>query len=110
VSLFHCSCGFAIDDPGELRDHLGAVFIPDDDTDAEGRAHVELADEYARQAGLPSAVHVCSCGLATDDTAEFDDHFLLAFFPPDSVGTDGLRHSVVDPATPDRWYFTRGED
>jgi hypothetical protein len=53
---------------------------------------------------------VCSCGLATDDIAEFDDHFLLAFFPPDSVGTDGLRHSVVDPATPDRWYFRRGED
>lgn len=104
MSVFHCSCGFAVDDPGELRDHFGEVFTPGDDADANDVVHAELADDYAQLAGLPLAVHLCSCGFGTDDTAEFDDHFLLAFFPPDAIGTDGRRHSVVNPATPNRWH------
>jgi hypothetical protein len=109
VSLFHCSCGFAIDDPDELGDHFRRVFTPDGDTDACGRLHVELADDCAPRAALPAAGHVCSCGYATDDASAFDDHFLLAFAPPDHIGTDGRRHSVMDPATPDRWHVAPGE-
>jgi hypothetical protein len=110
VSLFHCSCGFAIDDPDELGDHFRQVFTPEDDAGTDGRVHAELADDSAQRAGLPTAAHMCSCGLATDDASEFDDHFLLAFVPPDHAGTDGRRHSVVDPATPDRWHVARGGD
>jgi hypothetical protein len=110
VSLFHCSCGFAADDPDELGDHFRVVFTPEDDAGTDGRVHAELADDSAQRAGLPAAAHVCSCGLATDDASDFDDHFLLAFIPPDHAGTDGRRHSVVDPATPDRWHVARGGD
>jgi hypothetical protein len=102
VSRFHCSCAFAIDDPDELGDHFREVFTPEDDTGTDGRIHVELAGHIARLAGLPTAAHVCSCGLATDDAAEFDDHFLAAFVPPDHIGTDRRRHSVIDPAAPGR--------
>jgi hypothetical protein len=109
VSLFHCSCGFAIDDADELGDHFRGVFTPDDDTHASGRVHVELTDDAARLAGFPAAGHVCSCGFAADDASEFDDHFLLVFTPPDHIGTDGSRHSLIDPATPARWHVARDE-
>jgi hypothetical protein len=106
VSLFHCSCGFAVDDPDELGDHFREVFTPDDDAGTDGRVHAELADDAAQRAGHPAAAHVCSCGLATNDASDFDDHFLLAFIPPDHAGTDGRRH----PATPDRWHVEWGGD
>jgi hypothetical protein len=32
MSLFHCSCGHATDDPEDYADHLGWVFDPDDDS------------------------------------------------------------------------------
>ena len=110
MSLFHCSCGFAIDDPDELGDHFREVFTPEDDTGTDGRVHVELADDSAERAGSSVAGLTCPCGLVTGDASEFDDHFLLAFVPADHIGTDGRRHSVVDPATPDRWHVARSGD
>ena len=61
---------------------------------------------YIKLAAYPAAGFVCSCGLAADDGTEFDDHFLIAFVTPDATGTDGRRHSLVDPATPDRWQVS----
>jgi hypothetical protein len=103
VSAFHCTCGYAIDDPDCLADHFRDVFTPDDDTDSGGCVHVELTDDYVKLAANPAREYVCSCGLAADDGIEFDDHFLMAFATPDAIGTDGRRHSLMDPATPDRW-------
>jgi hypothetical protein len=48
---------------------------------------------------------VCACGFATDDTPEFDDHLLIVFITPDSIGTDADKHVPLDPSTPDRWYI-----
>ena len=104
MSLFHCSCGFAIDDPDELGDHFREVFAPEDDTGTDGCIHAELADSFS------DAGRACSCGFATKDAGELDDHFLVLFVPSDHIGTDGRRHSVVDPATPDRWHVARGGD
>jgi hypothetical protein len=39
VSLFHCSCGFAIDDPDELGDHFLLAFISPDHIGTDSRRH-----------------------------------------------------------------------
>lgn len=108
MSRYHCSCGFAIDDAEEFGDHLRMAFTPEDDIGTDSRMHAEMADEYVRLTGdypADCAVprHACSCGFATDNTPEFDDHLLLVFVTPDSVGVDGQKHAPVDPSTPDRW-------
>jgi hypothetical protein len=107
MSGFHCSCGFAVDDADEFGDHLRIVFAPDDDTGTDGQVHAEVTGGYARgtgrfPAGSPLPRHVCRCGFAADDTAEFDDHLLLVFVPPDGIATDGDRHVAVNPAIPHR--------
>lgn len=113
MSHFHCSCGFAIDDPDEFGDHFRLSFAPGDDIGTDGHAHTELTDEYARATGrypasAPLPRQVCSCGYATDDTAEFDDHMLMVFITPDGIGDDGEKHVPSDPSTPDRWYTAGG--
>jgi hypothetical protein len=100
---YHCSCGFAIDDPEALADHLGWVFDPDDDTGNDGHPHAEVT-----HAGLPA--HRCACGYTTTDAADLNDHLLLAVIPPDGVGLDGSRHVLVDLATPAQWYAMRPAD
>lgn len=100
MSAYHCSCGFAINDPREFADHLLAAF--DHDTGTDGRAHAEIITGDERETQT-----VCACGFRADDGAELDDHLLLALTPSDSVGTDGERHVLVDPSTPDRWYIRR---
>jgi hypothetical protein len=40
MSRYHCTCGFAIDDPEALADHLGWVFDRDDDIGTDGTRHV----------------------------------------------------------------------
>jgi hypothetical protein len=103
MSRYHCSCGFAIDDPDALADHLGWVFDPDDDIGTDGHAHAEVA-----YAGLPA--HLCACGHTTTDAAEFNDHLLLVVIPADGIGIDGNRHVLVDLATPRHWYVMRPAD
>lgn len=105
MSTYHCTCGFAINDPEELGDHLRAVFARDDDTGTDGREHTEITPPGQRRP------LVCSCGLVTGSSREFDDHVLLAIIPPDGIGNDGEKHSLVDPSTPERWYVpkTSGE-
>jgi hypothetical protein len=97
MSLFHCSCGFAIDDPAEYGDHLSMAFARPDDIGIDGRVHLELAN-------TESGTRICACGLVTGDASEFDDHLLMVFVTPDGVGGDGERHVLVNPSTPDRWY------
>jgi uncharacterized protein YndB with AHSA1/START domain len=110
VSRYHCSCGFAIDDPDEFGDHYRLAFTPEDDIGTDRRVHAELADGHARATGrypntVPVRRHVCACGFAADDTPELDDHLLIAFITPDGTGTDGGRHVPMEPSTPDRWYI-----
>jgi hypothetical protein len=97
---YHCSCGFAIDNPDALADHLGWVFDPNDDIGNDGHPHAEITHP-----GPPA--HLCACGYATSDTADFGDHLLLVVIPPDGIGLDGDRHVLVDLATPHHWYVTR---
>jgi hypothetical protein len=103
MSRFHCSCGFAIDHPEELADHLHQAFGADNDIGIDGRTHFELAD--ADPAKLK-----CACGLTASDIADLDDHLLIVFITPDSIGTDGKTHALADPSTPDRWYVRRAID
>lgn len=98
MSVYHCSCGFAIDDADELGDHLREVFGREDETGTDGRVHTEVTPEGQRQP------LVCACGYHADGGREFDDHVLLAIVPPDSIGNDGEKHVPVDPSTPNRWY------
>jgi len=100
VSRYHCSCGFAIDDPEALADHLGWVFDRDDDIGTDGSRHAEVT--HAR---LPA--HRCECGYTTSDTADFNDHLLLMVIPADGIGIDGDRHALVDLATPRQWFAMR---
>ena len=37
MSVFHCSCGFAIDDPDEYGDHIRLAFARDDDIGTDGQ-------------------------------------------------------------------------
>jgi hypothetical protein len=111
MSRYHCSCGFAIDVEDEFGDHLRMAFTSDDDIGTDNRIHAEMTDESVRLTGdfpvdFPLPKHVCSCGFATDDTPEFDDHLLMAFIRPDSIGVDGEKHALVDTSTPDRWEWS----
>jgi hypothetical protein len=99
MELLQCSCGYTGEAAG-LAEHLGEVFIPADDTGADGQAHAEMA-AYAIPAatGHPGALNVsgftCLCSFSTEESAAFDDHLLAMFVTPDRVGTDGIRHAEV---------------
>jgi hypothetical protein len=97
MSLYHCACGFAVDDPREFGDHLEASFARLDDIGIDGYVHLELAGSGPR-------VRICACGFAADDAPELDDHLLIAFVTPDGIGSDGERHVLVDPSSRERWY------
>jgi hypothetical protein len=103
MSLFHCACGHAADDPESFADHLGWVFDRDDDIGTDGATHAEVT-----QPGAPA--HRCSCGYSTSDAADFNDHLLFMVIPADSIGADGTRHALVDPTTPRHWYAMRPSD
>jgi hypothetical protein len=77
VSRYHCSCGFAIDHPGEFGDHYRMAFAPEDDIGIDGSVHAELANDYVRATrrhpdAVPLPRHVCACGYATGDTPDLD--------------------------------------
>lgn len=99
MSVYHCECGFAINDADEFGDHLREVFDRDDDTGIDGRVHAEVTPPGQRQP------LVCACGFQSDGAPEFDDHLLLVRTPPDNIGNDGDKHVPVDPSTPLRWYI-----
>lgn len=99
MSVYHCSCGFAINDAGEFGDHLREVFERSDETGADGRVHAEITPDGQT---LPL---VCACGFLAYNVPDFDDHILLLTTPPDSIGNDGEKHIPVDPSTPTRWYL-----
>jgi hypothetical protein len=85
MSVFHCSCGFAIDNPDEFGDHLHQVFARDDNIGMDGHAHVEVSDGHAQK-------HECTCGFAASGASELDDHLRIAFITLDGLGTDGKNH------------------
>lgn len=99
MSIYHCACGFAIDEADEFGDHLRQVFERHDDTGTDGCVHVEVTPPGQRNP------LVCSCGFRSDDTPDFDDHLLLVRIPSNSIGNDGEKHVPVDTATPVRFYI-----
>jgi hypothetical protein len=99
MSLFHCLCGFANDDPDEFGDHFRLAFMRDDDTGTDGTDHAEITSP-----GDPR--NICSCGFASSDPRDLDDHFLLVFTPPDAIGTDGHKHIPADLASAERFRVT----
>jgi hypothetical protein len=103
MSAFHCSCGFAIDDPDEYGDHFRLAFAVDDDIGTDGQVHADLV-------GGSVGRHECACGFTTAGTPEFDDHLLIMFVTPDGFGTDGQRHVPVDTSTPERWFVRKAVD
>jgi len=103
MSQFHCSCGFAIDDPESFADHLVWVFDRNDDIGTDGHPHAEITHPN-------SSTHQCHCGYATTDPVDLNDHLLLVVIPPDNMGLDGARHVPIDPTTPSRWYVSRPAD
>jgi hypothetical protein len=100
MSIFHCSCGFAIDDPEAFADHLGWVFDRDDDIGTDGIPHAEIIRNN-------ESSHLCVCGFSATDAVEFNDHLLLVVIPTDGIGIDGNRHVPEDMATPHHWYARR---
>jgi hypothetical protein len=103
MSLFHCACGFSVDDPKRLGDHLEAAFARFDDIGTDGCVHVELV-------GSRAGVRICSCGFTADRAPELDDHLLMVFVTPDGIGTDGDRHVLIDPSSPDHLYPRQADD
>jgi hypothetical protein len=103
MSLYHCACGFAIDDPTEFGDHLEASFARLDDIGTDGSVHLELG-------GSRAGLRICACGFTADDAPELDDHLLIVFVTPDGVGADGERHVLVDLSLRDHLYPRRGDE
>jgi hypothetical protein len=103
MSIFHCLCGFAIDAPEGIADHLGWVFDRDDDIGTDGNPHAEIINDN------PPG-HLCLCGFKATDPGEFNDHLLIVVITEDAIGIDGGKHTLVDSATPFRWYVRRTID
>jgi hypothetical protein len=83
-----CECGFTASSEEELADHLGEMFIPDDDIAPDGRQHAERFEP-----GRDGTAWECLCGVITIERAAFDAHLLAVFTPADGTGRDGQRHS-----------------
>jgi hypothetical protein len=79
-----CSCGFTPAEDESLTDHLGEMFIPDDDTDEAGRHHAE------------TELRTCLCGYVAPDAADLDAHLLAAFTSPGRLDRDGHAHHPVE--------------
>jgi anti-sigma regulatory factor (Ser/Thr protein kinase) len=86
MTSHECECGYQADSATDLSDHLGEVFITDDDIAPDDRPHAERGDGAG-------AVWRCLCGFAADTAGGLDDHLLQAFIPDDRIGRDGAKHS-----------------
>jgi hypothetical protein len=84
-----CSCGYQADSPEDLGDHLGEVFIPENDASPDGQPHVEVAQDG--DADVPPGKR-CACGFSAPDATALDEHILAALTPNDRIGLDGRRH------------------
>jgi len=81
-----CSCGFTPTVDETLADHLGEMFIPDDDTDEAGQRHAE------------TGARTCLCGHTATSGAGLDAHLLAAFTSPGHLGRDGRAHNLAEEA------------
>lgn len=93
--MIACSCGFIPADEETLADHLGEMFLPDDDTDEAGRRHAETAPG------------TCLCGHA-GSAADLDAHLVAVFTPPGRIGRDGREHNPAAQAPVSGVYPGRG--
>lgn len=78
-----CSCGFTSTVDETPADHLGEMFIPDDDIDEVGQPHAE------------TDARTCLCGHVATSAADLDVHLLAAFTGPDHLGRDGQAHDLT---------------
>jgi hypothetical protein len=85
--MIACLCGFAPAGEETLADHLGEMFLPDDDTDEAGRRHAETTSG------------TCLCGHAADSAAGLDAHLVAVFTPPGRIGRDGRAHIPAERTT-----------
>jgi hypothetical protein len=83
LSHYHCACGYAASDPGDLTDHLLEAFTPADDRGTDGLVHDEA-----------SPALTCACGYTAASPDDLDAHFLAAFAPADGLGADSKRHAA----------------
>ena len=81
-----CSCGFIPAGEETLADHLGEMFLPDDDTDGAGRRHAETTPG------------TCLCGHAAGSAADLDAHLVAVFTPPGNLSRDGRTHNPAAEA------------
>lgn len=79
-----CSCGFTPTVDETLADHLGEMFIPDDDTDKASQSHAE------------TDARTCLCGHVATSSSDLDVHLLAAFTSPGHFGRDGRAHNPVE--------------
>ena len=98
MSDHDCECGYQAESAEDLIDHLGDVFLADNDIAPDGRVHAEAADSDA-----PG--RRCLYGFAADAALALDDHLLCAFIPDDRIGRDGGKHSGAADITPEYGQF-----
>jgi hypothetical protein len=93
-----CTCGYQAESPDDLAIHFGEMFIPDNDTAADGQVHNEAAQERHQPSGTTTPlVLTCRCGF-TATASDFDHHLLAVFTPPGRIGLDGKLHATAAPA------------
>jgi hypothetical protein len=78
--MIACLCGFTPAGEETLADHLGEMFLPDDDTDEAGHRHAETTPG------------TCLCGHAANNAAGLDAHLVTVFTPSGRIGRDGRTH------------------
>jgi hypothetical protein len=94
TGMHPCTCGFVAAEANGLSDHLAEMIAPEDDLDASGVEHAEVAREPGS-----SGPHRCLCGHQAATTESLDSHLNAAFA---SVGRDGRTHCPASPdASPD---------
>lgn len=84
-----CTCGYQAEDPEDLTAHLGEMFIPDDDTAADGQAHFEASSDKGKDI---TVTLTCRCGFVAP-LGQFDQHLLDVFAPAGHIGLDGRGHA-----------------
>jgi len=98
MNQLSCTCGYQAEDPDDLAIHFGEMFIPVNDTAADGQIHNEAAQDNPRDSTSPAPrTMTCRCGFTATADA-FDQHLLAVFTPSDHIGLDGNRHSAAAPA------------
>ena len=83
-----CACGYDAVTAEALRDHVGEVVIPPDDTAPDGRVHAEVARDERGATGPDPAGYRCVCGFRSGTGTGLDEHLLAVFAGPSATSQD----------------------